>query len=85
MYIDKAFLANKPTQAKFLLHCLHSRGGQCLHMNADKTEYMSFNQERTISTQNGGPLKFVDRFAYLGSSVSSTESDVSMRLVDCNR
>ena len=46
-------------------------------MNADKTEYMCFNQE-DISTLNDGSLKLVDKF--LGSSVSSTEIDISMRL-----
>ena len=30
---------------------------------------------------NGGPLKLEDKFMYPGSSVSSTESDVSMRPV----
>ena len=39
-------------------------------------EYMCFNREGAIF-----PLKFVDSFTYLGSSVSSTESDVNIRLV----
>ena len=50
-------------------------------MSADKTEYMCFNQEGTIPTLNGSPLKLVDKFMYLGSSVSSTKSDVNMYLV----
>ena len=49
-------------------------------MNADKTEFMCFNQRGDISTQNGESLKLVDKFAYFGSSVSSTENDVSTRL-----
>ena len=44
-------------------------------MNKDKTEYISFNQKGYISTLKGGPLKLVDKFIYLGSSVSSTEND----------
>ena len=32
------------------------------------------------STLNGSSLKLVDRFTYLGSSVSSTETDIDMRL-----
>ena len=51
-----------------------------LHVNADKTEYMCFNQRGDISTLNGSSLKLVDKFIYLGSSVSSTEKDVKMRL-----
>ena len=42
-----------------------------------KTKYMHFNYEGAIFTLNGGPMKLVDKFMYLGSSISSTESDVS--------
>ena len=38
-----------------------------------KTEYMSYNQTGDISTLDGTCLKLVDKFTYLGSSVSSTE------------
>ena len=48
-----------------------------LHVNAHKMEYMCFNQTGDISTLNGSPLKLVDRFTYLGSSVSSTETDIN--------
>ena len=43
-------------------------------------EYMCFNREGAISTQNGSPLKLVDKFKYHGSSGSSTEQDVNTRL-----
>ena len=33
-----------------------------------------------ISTQKGGPLKLVNKFTYLGNSVSSTENDINTRL-----
>ena len=33
-----------------------------------------------FSTLKGGPLKLVNKFTYLGSSVSSTEKDISTRL-----
>ena len=49
-------------------------------MNADKMEYMCFNQKVDISTVNDGSLKLVDKFIYLGSSISYTENDISMRL-----
>ena len=78
---DIALLANTPTQAKTLLHSLEQvAGGIGLHVNTDKTEYICFNQRGKISTLKGGPLKLVDKFTYLGSSVSSTEKDISMRL-----
>ena len=42
-----------------------------LHVNAHKTEYLCFNQRGDISTLNSSSLKLVDKFTYLGSSVSS--------------
>ena len=41
---------------------------------------MGFNQTGDISTLNGSPLKLVDKFTYLGRSVSSTETDINTRL-----
>ena len=76
-----ALLANTAPQANYLLHRLElAAGGIGLYVNADKTECMSFIQGGAISTLNGGPLKLVDKFMYLGSSVSSTESDIKMYL-----
>ena len=51
-----------------------------LHVNADNTKYMGFNQRGDISPQKSGPLKLVDKFTYLGSSVSSTENDINTLL-----
>ena len=72
---DLALLANTLIQAESLLHCLKRAAISIgLHVNADKTEYMCFNQRGVISTLKGSPLKLVDKFASLGSSVSSTVS-----------
>ena len=72
--------------------CFNQRGGistvngrqtsKCidLHVNAHKTEYMCFNQRGGISTVNGSPLKLADKFTYLESSVSSTETDIKVQL-----
>ena len=43
---------------------------------------MCFNQSGNISTQNGSSPKLVDKFTYLGSSVSSTEKDINTRLAN---
>ena len=51
-----------------------------LHVNAHKTEYMCYNQTGKIATLDGASLKLVDKFTYLGSSVSSTEKDIDTRL-----
>ena len=76
-----ALLANTPVQAESLLHSLERAAADIgLHVNAHKTEYMCFNQKGDISTLNGSSLKLVDKFTYLGSSVSSTETDIDTRL-----
>ena len=74
---DIALQANAPAQAETLLHCLErAAAGIDLHVNAYKTEYMCFNQTGDIFTPNGSALKLVDKFTYLGSSVSSTNTDI---------
>ena len=76
-----ALLANTPIQAKTLLQSLDwAAGGIGLNVNKDKTEYVCFNQRGDISTLNVGPLKQVDKFTYLKSSVSSIEKDINMWL-----
>ena len=75
---DITLLANAPAQAETLLHSLERAAeGIGLHV---KTERMCFNQTGNISTLNGSTLKLVDKFTYLGSSVSSIETDINTRL-----
>ena len=75
---DIAILANTLNQAETLLHSLERTAGSIgLHVNAHKTEYMCFNQAGDISTLDGTSLKLVDKFSYLGSSVSSTEKNIN--------
>ena len=71
-------LGNAPAQAESLEHTAGDFG---LWLNANKTEYMCFNRERVISTLNGSPLKLEKKFTCLNSSISSTESNVNIRLV----
>ena len=74
-------MVNTPNQAETLLHDLErAAAGIGLHVNAHKTEYMRYNQPGDITTLDGTPLKLVDKFSYLGSSVSSTEKDIDTRL-----
>ena len=78
---DIAILANTPDQAETLLHSLERAAeGIDLYVNAHKTEYMCYNQMGDISILEGTPLKLVDKFTYLGSSVESTEKDIETRL-----
>ena len=72
---DIVLLANAPAQAKTQLHSLEWEAvGIGLHINAHK---MCFNQRGNISTLNVSSPKLVDKFTYLGSSVSSTETDIN--------
>ena len=77
---DIALLANTLAQAETLQHSLARAAGIGRHVNADKTEYICFNQRDDISTLKGGPLKPVDKFTYLESNVSSTEKDINLWL-----
>ena len=66
-------LPNAPAQAETQLISLERlAAGIGLHVNGNKTEYMCFNRTDDISTLNGNSLKQVDKFTFLGSSVSST-------------
>ena len=72
------FLANTTAKAKNLLHCLERAAANISpQVNANKTEYMCFYQTGDISTQNGSSLKLVDKLTYLGSGLSSTETDIN--------
>ena len=76
---DIAILANTP-KWQILLSLDRAAAGISLYVNAHKTEYMCYNQTGDISTLEGTPLKLVDKFTYLGSSVESTEKDIETRL-----
>ena len=78
---DIVLLANTPTQTETLLHSLKWAAAAIgLHVNADKMEYTHFNQRGNIFTLNGSSLKLIDKFTYLGSNVSSTETDINIWL-----
>ena len=56
---DIALLANTPSQAETLLHSLERAAtGIGLHVNANKTEYMCYNQTGDISTLDGTSLNW---------------------------
>ena len=78
---DEALLANTPAQTEYLLHSLEQAAGSIgLHVKADKTEYICFNQRGNISSLKSRPLKLMDKFTYFGNSISSTENDINTQL-----
>ena len=78
---DIELLANAPAQAETLLNSLErATAGIGIHVNAHKTEYICFDKTGDISILNDNSLKLVDKFTYLGSSVSSTETNINTLL-----
>ena len=74
-------LVNTPNQTETLLHSLERAAtGIGLHVNAHETEYICYNQTGDITTLHGASLKLVDKFTYLGNSVSSTKKDIDTQL-----
>ena len=78
---DITLLANTHAQAEILRHSLErAAAGIGLHVNADKTEYMCFNQRGDTSTLKGGPLKLEDKFPYLVSIFSSIKKEINTQV-----
>ena len=78
---DLALLADTPAQAESQLHSLEKAAKNIgLYVNSDKTEFICFKKKGVISTLNGKPIKPVEKFTYLGSNISSTESGVNTRI-----
>ena len=76
IHIDLEFLANTLAQAESRQCSLEQAvGGIGLYANTNKTEFSCFKQESDISTWSGR-LK-VNKFSYLGSYISFTESDIN--------
>ena len=70
---DLALTSDTIEQAETLLHSLEHAAKQIgIHINAKKTEFMSYQQEGQINSLNGNEIKHVDNFTYLGSNIQST-------------
>ena len=79
---DIALLSDTASQAQELLENVEKAALRVgLHMNAKKTQFMTFNQphEVQIKTQDGSYLKEVQDFKYLGAWMRSTETDIKIR------
>ena len=71
---DIAFLANSPAQAETLLHTLErAAAGIGLQSTQTRRNTCALIKEATF----GSSLELADRFTYIGSSVSSTETDIN--------
>ena len=78
---DLLLLQNASAQDESLHHSLeHLAGGIGFSVKEKNPDYTCFKQEGTISILNDRPLKFVGKFTYIGSNISSPESDVNLHL-----
>ena len=80
---DLAVLADVLKDATFLLHSIERTAKEIgFYLNADKTEFICFNQDASerMKSLDGEKLKQVEDFKYLGSYIASTEHDVNIRL-----
>ena len=65
----------------YLQHCLDWAAGRIgQHDNAEKTDFMSYNQRGDIFTPNRRSLTVVDKSTYQGSSIASTENGIKTQL-----
>ena len=69
---DIVLLANITAQAETLLDCLKGAAA-CIgfHVNADKTEYMYFNQRGDFSTLNGSSLNRMEAVSHQPREMST--------------
>ena len=78
---DPALFANTPVPAESLPHSQEQAArGSYFDINMNKTEFMCFKQDATVSCLNSKPLKLFDQLTYYGSNISSTECDVNIRI-----
>ena len=82
---DIAITTNSIEEANTILHQIEEISkaiGLCI--NVSKAEYMSFNQDSSVSMNmkslNGEAINNVLDFKYLGSYIASTDNDVSIRI-----
>ena len=80
---DLAVLADILKDATFLLHSIERTAKEIgFYLNADKTEFICFNQDASerMKSIDGEKIKQVEDFKYLGSYIASTQHDVNIRL-----
>ena len=78
---DLAVTSDTISNAEILLHHLEDAAKDVgLYVNASKTKHISFDQQGTIQTNSGEPIKAVESFTYLGSEINSTKQDVKIRI-----
>ena len=76
------FLPNIPAQIESLQHKREpAAGSNGLYINPNETEFMRIKQKGAASTLSVKPLKYVNQFTYIGSNITSTESDINIYIL----
>ena len=79
---DLQLVSNAQTETKHSLRSLELEvRDPDLYVNANIKEFMRFKREIAFSTLYGWPLNLIHKFKYLGSNISSNETDVNTHLV----
>ena len=78
---DLALLSdNLPDAQEYLSRLEEAAAAICLHLNSEKTQYISTcNEDLDILTAGGDVLEKVDNFKYLGSYIADSERDFKVR------
>ena len=79
---DIALVIDELEQAQDFLHSVQENAAKIgLHLNSDKTEFMSFNQvqDSVLKTVNNENIKKVDNFKYLEAWIGDTANYVKIR------
>ena len=78
----KSYLQTIYLQILYIYYCIVWNAPQqaLVSMSMHTKLNICYNQTGNIATLDGASLKLVDKFTYLGSSVSSTEKDIDTRL-----
>ena len=85
---DIALVTEKMKQAQYFLHHVqHNVAKTGLHLNASKTEFMSFNQEQetVLKSINKENIKKVDNFKDLAGAQPRGEEGGGLPLPDLNK
>ena len=77
---DIALLSNSLVDAQLLLNRVEQAAKEVgLHINATKTEFMTYNVDGVLNTLDNKQLKNVDDFQYLGSWIDRSSRDIEIR------
>ncbi len=78
---DIALLSDSLRDANLLLQKVEEAAQQIgLHINEQKTKFMSVGEQGKVYTKSGKEIEQVEDFQYLGAWISNTKKDIEVRI-----